>query len=462
MPGLSQHEHPNGHSNQKAFRVLNLLGFSTLSETPEPSANVLAFRTKQSGMSSDLGLRYDNRLIEAVKGYQSSKSLPVTGHIDPATVDALVRDMKLRFEEVDSRAVDSTKSAFKFLVSMYDGLVMDSSDFASYGDILVKADGTGDHTTIAAAISAAVTGDTILLGDSSFNGEDFDLSGKVLHFRGVDRKTTISSTTFTKPAFKNVGAGSSFWRIVFSRHEQSSGTSGTLITNGTNEHLSIRECTFVNCRSIIESVGSSTSSLPTVLDRVIVTGSKSTAIEVQTNGYAEITNCEFQVDSSFAGTVLNLGSGLSSGSRIHVHHTSVVTGAAGSIGIKGSATVTNSVVDVSSSAGAGSLGIQAASVNGSFASSNFTTPIDSTSGRGNSTTSTIGFSNRGDTPLTLSATSPAVDSTTSPRFKSSGTEVPGANRCHFDLTGNKRERFRRVSGGASETTSGGGGFFFSP
>ena len=414
--------------------------------------------------NKQVGFRYDSRLINAVNAYQSAGGglLAATGHLDPETVEDLLRDVKLRFESLDARVADPTSSAYKMLLTMFDDFALDCNLFASYGKIVVKADGTGDYTTIAAGITAATSGDSILLGDSTFTGEDFDCGGKTLHFRGVDAKTSITASDLTKPAFKNIGTGSTFYRIKFNRFEQTSGTAGTLVMSASGAQLSVRLCDFTNCASICQGLGSTTSSRPSVFDRVTTLNGTTTALSVAQNAYAEITNSEFQVSSSTTDPVLALGVGLSSGSRVHAHHVSVVAGSGGT-GITGTATITNSVVDVNGTSGA--TGIQASSVNLCWVSSYFSTKVSATTARGNFTTRTQGFANKGSTPLSLLSSpvaSTAINATLPPRFKDGGSEVPGANRCHFDLIGRRRDRFRVVSMGASVATGGSsGGFSFS-
>lgn len=65
---------------------------------------------------------------------------------------------------------------------------------SAFGQITVEQDGSGDHTTITAAIAAASDGDTILIGAGTYPEGPISFLGKELTLDGVDPSTRIISS----------------------------------------------------------------------------------------------------------------------------------------------------------------------------------------------------------------------------------------------------------------------------
>jgi predicted outer membrane repeat protein len=78
---------------------------------------------------------------------------------------------------------------------------------AGAATIRVSADGSGDHTTVQAAIDAASDGDRIEVGAGTYV-EDVDLGGKSLAFVAVDGAAVTVLAPASAPSLVEIGAGS--------------------------------------------------------------------------------------------------------------------------------------------------------------------------------------------------------------------------------------------------------------
>ena len=78
-----------------------------------------------------------------------------------------------------------------------------------FAQITVEQDGSGDHTTITAAISAAPDGSTILIGPGTYAEGPISFLGKELTLDGVDPATRIVQAAADGDSVLEV-AGASF------------------------------------------------------------------------------------------------------------------------------------------------------------------------------------------------------------------------------------------------------------
>lgn len=160
--------------------------------------------------------------------------------------------------------------------------------------ITVLPDGTGDHPTIQAAVNAATSGDTILLGDGTFTGtgnRDVRWEGKDLHVRsasGNPAACVIDCESIFNPCSGRIG---------FSFH--SAGVSGSSLAGFTVANAG---CSLVARGAITCKGGASPR-----LENLVIRGHQYSGIWCDSGSSPEILNVEIRDGTTPA--ILALGTG---------------------------------------------------------------------------------------------------------------------------------------------------------